>query len=153
MTDTAKPKYLYGWTDQNASPITLYTDSTVLTLGMPLYDNTGVDTGLTVDIINQDGTFDVNSGPLYYCYTYPAGDGPGYVFLNSYPKVNEIMDVYSSRGSTLIKPTSSDELNVLYSNCTVTSVTDTSVRLLITIPPYGSSEENFTRDVSSDLYT
>ena len=39
-------------------PRTVYTDSTTLTAGMTLYDNTGTDTGKTVGTINQDGSFD-----------------------------------------------------------------------------------------------
>ena len=62
-----KPAYLYGWTDPNANLKTLYTDSTTLTTGMTLYDNTGTDTGLTVGTINQDGSFDIN-GSMYYCW-------------------------------------------------------------------------------------
>lgn len=98
MTD--KPQRLYGWTDPNASPTTLYTDSATLTIGMPLYDNTGTDTGSTVDIINQDGTFDVNSEPLYYCYSYDYGYPTGKVYAytkndygNSLPKGVQIYGI------------------------------------------------------------
>ena len=40
---------------------TLYTDSTTLTNGMTLYDNTGTDSGLTIGIVNQDGSFDIGT--------------------------------------------------------------------------------------------
>lgn len=38
---------------------TVYTDSTTLTIGMELYDNTGTSISKTVGTINQDGSFDV----------------------------------------------------------------------------------------------
>lgn len=40
-------------------PSTVYTDSTTLTTGMKLYDNTGTDTGLAIGTVNQDGSFDI----------------------------------------------------------------------------------------------
>lgn len=40
-------------------PATVYTDSDTLVVGMTLYDNTGTDTGLTISVINQDGSFDI----------------------------------------------------------------------------------------------
>lgn len=40
------------------APATLYTDSTTLTAGMTLYDNTGTDTGLTVGTLNSSLTMD-----------------------------------------------------------------------------------------------
>ena len=42
-----------------SQPATLYTNSTTLTTGMTLYDNTGTDSGLKVRVIHQDGTFEV----------------------------------------------------------------------------------------------
>lgn len=44
---------------QLGNPTTVYTDSTTLTTGMTLYDNTGTDTGLTIGTVNQDGSFDI----------------------------------------------------------------------------------------------
>ena len=41
-------------------PTTLYTDTTTLTTGMTLYDNTGTDTGLKVGAISGD-SFDIKS--------------------------------------------------------------------------------------------
>lgn len=55
LRDTTRDKTVYD------NPTTVYTDSTTLTTGMILYDNTGTDTGLTVGTVNQDGTFDVVS--------------------------------------------------------------------------------------------
>ena len=45
------------------NPSTVYTDSTTLTTGMTLYDNTGTDTGLVIDTVNQDGSFDISTPP------------------------------------------------------------------------------------------
>lgn len=42
-----------------AKPSTVYTDSTTLTTGMKLYDNTGTDTELKIGTVNQDGSFDI----------------------------------------------------------------------------------------------
>ena len=42
-----------------AKPSTVYTDSTTLTAGMKLYDNTGTDTELKIGTVNQDGSFDI----------------------------------------------------------------------------------------------
>lgn len=56
------PEYLYCYTDSSAiSNTNLYTDSTTLIVGQTLYDNTGSDTGLTIGVINQDGSFDLVS--------------------------------------------------------------------------------------------
>lgn len=41
-------------------PTTLYTDTTTLTTGMTLYDNTGTDTGLKVGTVSGD-SFDIQS--------------------------------------------------------------------------------------------
>lgn len=43
-----KSKHLYAYTDSNTTPSTVYTDSTTLTTGMALYDNTGIDTNEVV---------------------------------------------------------------------------------------------------------
>lgn len=43
-----------------SQPQTLYTDSTTLTTGMTLYDNTGTDTGLKVGTISGN-SFDIQA--------------------------------------------------------------------------------------------
>jgi len=52
LRNTTKDVTLYD------TPATLYTDSTTLTTGMTLYDNTGTDTGLKVGTISGD-SFDI----------------------------------------------------------------------------------------------
>ena len=56
-----------------SSSSTLYTDSTTLTTGMKLYDNTGTDTGLTIGTVNQDGSFDIGSSMYYGWKLYRLG--------------------------------------------------------------------------------
>lgn len=53
----SKPEHLYAYTDSNAGT-SLYTDTTTLTTGMTLYDNTGTDTGLKVGTVSGD-SFDI----------------------------------------------------------------------------------------------
>lgn len=48
------------------TPATLYTDSTTLTTGMTLYNNTGTDTGLAVGTVNQDGTFEIGAHEINF---------------------------------------------------------------------------------------
>lgn len=45
----------------NTYPSIVYTDSTTLTTGATIYDNNGEDTGLIIDTINQDGTFEITN--------------------------------------------------------------------------------------------
>ena len=52
--------------DIGSSLTTVYTASTTLTTGMTLYDNTGTDTGLTIGIVNQDGTFDIGTQEITF---------------------------------------------------------------------------------------
>ena len=54
----SKPEHLYAYTNQNVSGETVYTDTTTLTTGMTLYDNTGTDTGLKVGTVSGD-SFDI----------------------------------------------------------------------------------------------
>lgn len=65
MNPLPKPDYLYAYTDLNASPSIVYTDTTNISVGQILYDNTGTDTGLIIDTINQDGSFMTNLS-IYY---------------------------------------------------------------------------------------
>ena len=60
---------IYGWSDQNASPTTYYTDNTILTRGMTLYNNQGVDTGARVGYIH-DGMFEIEDYVSIYNDTY-----------------------------------------------------------------------------------
>lgn len=55
------PENLYCYTDVSATPQSVYTNSTTLTVGQTLYDNTGTDIGLTIGVINQDGSFELVS--------------------------------------------------------------------------------------------
>ena len=146
MTDTTKPKYLYGWTDQNASPITLYTDSAVLTLGMPLYDNTGIDTGLTVDIINQDGTFDVNSGPLYYCYRFYDGTNIGFLYSPTIITNTGDQVLYYNTNSASQQASSSSQLTD--NTYSITIIYSDGFRTV-----FGSWYFDYYRYPSGDLYT
>ena len=52
------PTKLYAWKDQDAVVKTYYTDTTSVTIGTHLYNNSGVDTGKTVDYISGN-TFNV----------------------------------------------------------------------------------------------
>lgn len=61
MNPLPKPDYLYAYTDLNANPSIVYIDTTNISVGQILYDNTGTDTGLIIDTINQDGSFTATS--------------------------------------------------------------------------------------------
>lgn len=64
-----------------SQPATLYTDSTTLTTGMTLYDNTGTDTGYRIDAVYGD-RFDASiptpptpPTPTTYYFAYSDPDG------------------------------------------------------------------------------
>lgn len=63
---------------QLGNPSTVYTDSTTLTTGMKLYDNTGTDTGLTIGTVNQNSSFDIVT-TMRYCFSFYGG----YIFANT----------------------------------------------------------------------
>lgn len=82
LRNTSKDTIVYDM------PPTLYTDSTTLTTGMTLYNNTGRDTGKVIGTINQDGSFEPLE--MYYCWVFNttqlyegSGQGYGYVFTKS----------------------------------------------------------------------
>lgn len=53
---------IYGWYNANPSnglPNTVYTTSTTPVTGMTLYNSLGHDLGLTISVVNQDGSFDI----------------------------------------------------------------------------------------------
>lgn len=77
---------IYGWSDQNASPTTYYTDNTTLTRGMTLYNNQGVDTGERVGYIH-DGMFEIED--YFSLYNENTSDQGGAVYTGSFtPKRN-----------------------------------------------------------------
>lgn len=96
--EPTKPEYLYAYTDSNPSsgnPGTVYTDSDTLVVGMTLYDNTGTDTGLTIGVINQDGSFDIGA---------PTGVDVTFSIASS-----SVIDTYAIDGTTY---TSQQTLNL-----------------------------------------
>lgn len=75
-------------------PTTLYTDTTTLTTGMTLYDNTGTDTGLKVGTVSGD-SFEVESNVTITFVPY-SGHG---AWSGSYKgTVNDISFVSASNG-------------------------------------------------------
>lgn len=82
----SNPNFLYGWSDQNASPTAYYTDNTTLTRGMTLYNNQGVDTGERVGYIH-DGMFEIED--YFSLYNENTSDQGGTVYTGSFtPKRN-----------------------------------------------------------------
>lgn len=71
-----QPEELYGWTDFNAvgNP-SVYTSTSTLTSGDILYDNEGMDCGLSINTIAQDGSFNTNS--IRYVYRGQDNLGAG----------------------------------------------------------------------------
>lgn len=144
--DTSKDKTLY------TVPPTVYTDSTTLTNGMTVYDNTGTDTGYVVGTISGN-SFDILSVPeilygiqvggdssLWYLFvdnTNPTtGDKVydkdanevGYLFSNSYVNVNNTNYPFTNCSSFMYFSPASD------SNWTFTLTStgySTSVQYLI----------------------
>lgn len=84
--NSTKPDYLYAWTDPivTTSDKTLYTDSITPIAGMTLYDNTGTDTGLTINSVNQNGSWNLYDVPSLDT-TYISIDGTTFNFNTSYP--------------------------------------------------------------------
>lgn len=90
------------------TPATLYTDSTTLTTGMTLYDNTGTDTGLRVGEISGDGFYiQTETVTTYYAwsgtedhYEKIPGNYPGIVYTTTEnPSVGDIIYT-SANGNT-----------------------------------------------------
>ena len=71
---------------------TFYTNSTPVTTGMTLYDNTGKDTGLTISATETDGSFDVDTNRdryIYKAYNDLSSGCKGYFVLSTTNNLSE----------------------------------------------------------------
>lgn len=135
--DASKDTIIYD------TPTTLYTDSTTLTTGMTLYDNTGTDTGYKVGTISGD-SFDIQTETVttYYAWKFNSaynlanepipGVYSGNVYTTTetpdansviYNGINSTIPFISFSGTTLSCGDTSNNYNTLF-RCTRSSNDD-----------------------------